>query len=169
MRIATSLFVITILACGGSTTTIDAGNPADAASEATADAATDAGACVRVSQEGTTCVPGQRSCDRVDLCCASAFTCNTVSKTWKLEGMACLLCQSHPCGGKTCQGSQMCVQRQSGVNGGTTTYECAAYPDACAREWTCGCVQQNLPPTCTLAPNGCTDSPLPVTLTCMGA
>ena len=162
-RYAISFFVAAALACGGSTTTLDGGTPTDASGDTAGD-----GGCIRVSQEGTPCVAGQRSCDRVDLCCASAFTCNTVTNTWKLEGLACLQCQSHPCGSKTCQGGEMCVQRQSGIDGGSTTYDCAPYPTACAREWTCGCVQQNLPPNCTLTPNGCTDGDL-VTLTCMGA
>ncbi|CAN5227578.1 hypothetical protein BH09MYX1_BH09MYX1_49770 [soil metagenome] len=149
-----------LAACGGSVSSVPDRVPNYAATEATVDA----GACIRVSQEGTTCVSGQRSCDRVDLCCASAFTCDNASKTWKLSGNACLLCQSHPCGNLTCQGNEMCVQHS-----GSGASSCVPYPTACAREWTCGCVEKSLPSSCTLVPNGCTDTTLPVTLRCTGS
>lgn len=153
MRAAVASFAFVLLACGSSTSTpsIDAGTSNDAAS--------DAGPCVAVSQEGTPCTPGERSCDRVDRCCASAMVCNSTTKTWKLEGLACLQCMSHPCGTKTCNGGEICI-----AHGGVTP-ECVPYPTACARSWTCACVMQNLPPSCSTA-NACTDDALPVRLSC---
>jgi len=69
-----------VVACGGSTTppiATDAGVDSSTTPDAGVDSSTglDAGGCVQVSQEGTACTPGQKSCDRVDLCCASAFEC----------------------------------------------------------------------------------------------
>lgn len=178
------LFVAILVACGGTTTTIatqeagtsDAGPTDSAADAATIDGATPtdgagpdgAGGCVSLPAEGTACIPGQISCDRVDLCCASAATCDATTKKWKLSAMACLLCPTHGCGDKTCAGTQMCIAHAPGVPGGQPTYECAAYPAACAREWTCGCVEKNLPAGCTLAVNGCSDADLPVKVACMG-
>lgn len=172
-----------LFACGGSTSSpsggvddggIDATQPSDAS---TGDGAAPmegggggdaAGGCISQPAEGTACTPGQVSCDRVDPCCASSASCDPVTKTWKLSGMACLLCQTHGCGDKTCKGNEMCVAHAPGIPSGQPSYSCAAYPTACAREWTCGCVQKNLPSGCTLAANGCNDSELPVKLSCMG-
>ncbi len=169
MRSTLVLALSLVVACGGSTTppigTSDA-STTDAAADAPLETGTDAGGCVQVSQEGTPCTTGQKSCDRVDLCCASAFEC--MGGTWKLQGQACLLCQSHPCADKTCTGNQMCIIHESGVPNGTPTGECAPYPTECARKWTCNCVTKNLPGGCTLSPKGCTDSPFPVTVSCMG-
>lgn len=161
--------VAALIACGGSTSTVSDAGAVDSSS--TDGASFDGGACVNAT-EGAACSTGQVSCDRVDLCCASALSCDGTTKTWKLQGMACLLCQTHACGGLTCQGNQMCVSRASGVpveGGSGTSYECDPYPSACARQWTCGCVEKNLPVGCTLSPNGCDDKTLPVKLSCMGA
>lgn len=183
---STALLVALVVACGGTTSspsdvTADGGTTADGAapgSDASTDASTPAvpdaatkdaaGGCAELPAEGTSCAPGQVSCDRVDLCCASAAQCDPTTSTWKLSGNACLLCPTHGCGDKTCTGTQMCVAHAAGIPGGSTTYECAAYPAACAREWTCACVEKNLPGGCTLAANGCNDTELPVKVSCMG-
>lgn len=161
---ATSLAVLLVAGCGGSAVVVDGG--ADASADSISEAASDAG-CIHVSQEGTSCSAGDKSCDRVDLCCASAFVCE--SSKWKLRNQACLQCQSHPCGPVSCPGGNMCVTRPSAIDGGAPAYDCIPYPTECAREWTCGCVEQHLPSNCTLAPNGCTDTDFPVRLTCIGS
>ena len=143
-----------------------AGDGATSSDGSAVDASNDGG--IPLPAEGTSCVPGQLSCDRVDLCCASAAACDAVTKRWKLSGQECLLCQTHGCGDKTCQGTEMCVAQAPGAAGGQPTYGCAPYPAACAREWTCGCVEKNLPAGCTLAVNGCNDTDLPVKISCMG-
>lgn len=174
-----------LVACGGSATTPlgdarDAGGSDGAASDATTTdsggGSTDsgggdpdaAGGCVPLPAPGSPCVPGQVSCDRVDLCCASAAQCDPATRTWKLSGNACLLCPTHGCGDKTCSGTEMCVAHIPGVPGGQVSYECAPYPTACAREWTCACVGKNLPAGCTLTVNGCNGVDLPVKISCMG-
>lgn len=184
-RICFLLPLLILVVCGGSTTAPigdarDAGGSDGAASDATTttDGAgpTDSGGgdpdaasgCVHLPAAGSPCVPGQVSCDRVDLCCASAAQCDPATKTWKLSGNSCLLCSTHGCGDKTCSGVQMCVAHTPGVPGGQVTYECAPYPTACVREWTCACVGMNLPAGCTMAVNGCNDAELPVKLSCMG-
>lgn len=168
-----ALALVTLVACGG-TQTVDADSgtdaaPSDAASDGTSDAAPDASGCVPSPKAGTPCVPGQVTCDHVDGCCAPTLGCNPTSKTWELLAVGCA-CQGHTCGTKTCSGTEMCVERQPGipVDGGGSFFECAPYPDACKSNWTCGCVEKNLPSACTLAPSGCKDTPFPVRLSCMG-
>ena len=158
-------------ACGGTLpTTNDGGTDAG---DAGGDSATsDGGACVPSPQQGAPCVPGQVTCDKVNACCVTIMTCNTTSKTWEPLGLGCA-CMGNPCGPQTCSGTEMCLERGSGVpqpdGGSGTTYECAPYPDACKRNWTCGCVEKNLPPSCTVSGGGCKDTSGSVTLTCMGA
>ena len=171
------LFVAAILlACGGRvTTTGDVGDASalDGAA-ATAGDSKDGGAveqtrdgsgpCVKGPVHGTPCLPGQLSCDRVDLCCATAMVCDAASKTWVPTSNECLLCDTHPCGNQTCQGTDMCITHPQSA--GPAIYECAPYPGACAREWTCICVEYNLPPACKGPAQGCQDDKLPVTLVC---
>ena len=165
-----------LLACGGSTTpplatdasVNDADADADAPREgggadARPDAGPDAGACVAVSQEGTTCAPGEKSCDRVDPCCASAFEC--VGGAWKLQGQSCALCPSHPCADTTCPGDRMCILHDPTSPIDPIHGDCVPYPTACARNWTCGCVEPKYF-GCLLKKPGCTDTTLPVTLHC---
>jgi hypothetical protein len=174
---ASSALVSFLVACGGTTSapvvTPDGGGSDAATSDggSSDSGSTDpdaAGGCVHQPAADTACVPGQLSCDRVDLCCASAAACDPTTQKWKLTGNACLLCSKHGCGDKTCAGNEMCVSQAPGTPGGQPTYSCAAYPAACAREWTCGCVTKNLPTGCALAGNGCNDTDFPVKLSCMG-
>jgi hypothetical protein len=160
------------LACGGTQLEgLDAGSDAasDALVDGTSDAAPDASACVASPKAGTPCVPGQVTCDHVDGCCVPVLGCNSTSKTWEVLAVGCA-CAGHPCGSKTCSGTEMCVERGTGVDGGGgSSFECAPYPDACKSNWTCDCVKGHLPPSCFLAPvGGCKDTPFPVRLTCMG-
>lgn len=181
---STAVLAALIVACGGTTSSpsdmtdasasdgaspgSDAHDAGDGAVVLVDGASTDAASgCIELPAEGTACAPGQVSCDRVDLCCASAAQCDPTTSKWKLSGNACLLCESRPCGDKTCTGNQLCLARASGVSGGATSYECTAYPTACAREWTCACVEKNAP-NCTLVPGGCSDTVFPVKLSCMG-
>ncbi len=78
----------------------------------------------------------------------------------------CLLCPTHACGDQTCQGTEMCITHPQSA--GPALYECAPYPSACAREWTCLCVEYNLPAACKGPAQGCADDKLPVTLACAG-
>lgn len=168
--LASSIAAVTVLlvACGGGT--LETKN--DAGGDAGSDVVTgDAGGCVQSPQQGAACVPGQVTCDKVNACCITIMTCNTTSKTWEPLGLGCA-CMGNPCGTKTCAGTEMCIERGSGIpidGGSQTTYECAPYPDACKRNWTCGCVEKNIPPSCTVNPGGCKDTSGAVTLTCMGA
>lgn len=172
-----------LAACGSTaeTPTSDAGTAdgggggggGDAGADAAtgADAAVDGGAieCEPAASVGKPCVPGQLSCDHVDECCSDTFVCDATSRAWKSSGVACLQCEGFTCGDKKCTGGQVCLARSSGVSGGATTYECAAMPDACSRQWTCDCVTKNVGSGCTLAGSGsCTSSGTHVTLSCMG-
>ena len=180
-----TLLLAIVGACGGRTTSpgdvndaaSDGASPGSDASEASdggvepADgpSADAAGGCVELPAEGTPCVPGQRSCDRVNLCCASEARCDPTTKMWKLVGPACLRCDARACGNRTCAGDQLCVAVHApGAPGATPSYECMAYPTACAREWTCACVEKNLPAGCTPLANGCSDPLALVSLACMG-
>ena len=168
-----ALAALASVACGGTSTTISDDGGLDAAGDAPpGDASGDGGACVDSPQRGAPCVPGQVTCDKVNACCLTIQTCDANTKTWQPLGLGCA-CMGVPCGPKTCMGTEMCIERGSGVpppdGGSGTTYECAPYPDACKRTWTCGCVEKNLPTSCTVNPGGCKESNGGVTITCMGA
>ena len=165
-----------LVACGGRVTSSDLGDagPSDDGSAGSAssvdaaislDAGLDASApCVKRPVHGTPCFAGQVSCDRVDTCCATEMVCDALQGTWQPTQMDCLLCETHPCGDKTCQGTEMCITHP--VQPGPAVYECVPYPPTCEREWTCICVEYNLPAACKGPPQGCSDDKLPVTLFC---
>lgn len=167
--VTTALAVTAFLATACGAGTLE--SKADAGSDAGGDGTTaDGGACVPSPQQGAPCIPGQVTCDKVNPCCVTIMTCNSVSKKWEPLGLGCA-CTGNPCGPKTCMGTEMCIERASGVpvpdGGSGTTYECVPYPDACKRNWTCGCVEKNVEPSCTVG--ACKDTSGSVTLTCMGA
>lgn len=174
--LASSTIAAVLLACGGRVTTVDVGDAAapddggadgggSADGSVTQDSSVDgSGPCVKLPVHGTPCIPGQLSCDRVDTCCATEMVCDPVSKTWSLSQNDCLLCPTHACGDQTCQGSEMCITHP--VQPGPATYECVPYPGACTREWTCICVEYNLPNACKGPAQGCADDKFPVTLVC---
>ncbi len=171
-----SLVAAIVFACGGRVTTPGDSGDAAGADEAGPEGSVavdggvtnptfdGSGPCVKSPIHGTPCIPGQVSCDRVDLCCATAMVCDAASNTWNPTGEDCLLCPTHPCGDQTCQGTEMCITHPQ--SGGPATYECAQYPGACAREWTCLCVEGALPSACKGPAQGCADDKLPVTLVC---
>lgn len=170
-----ALLAAILFACGGRTASsgdpgADGGGDASATGDGSAPvdgAVVDgSGPCVPTPTHGTPCLPGQISCDRVDLCCATAMVCDAMSKTWIPSGIDCLLCPTHSCGDQTCQGTEMCLTHPQSA--GPALYECAPYPSACAREWTCLCVEYNLPAACKGPAQGCADDKLPVTLVCAG-
>ena len=160
------IWALVLVACGGVSTPVgvDAGD-----ASVPPDAAGDAGGCVTSPNVGDACTSGQTSCDSVDPCCAQTVVCDGATHTWKVSGIACLLCSTIPCGAQTCTGGSVCVARGPGMDGGGTSHECVPLPSACSRNWTCGCVTKNLPASCTLSPTGgCDDQAHHVTLTCMG-
>lgn len=166
----TWIWALLLAACGGVSTPVgtDAGDASLAG-----DASGDAGACVASPKLGGACTTGQISCDRVDPCCAQTVVCDGATHTWKDSGIACLQCPSFSCGAKTCTGGTVCLARGSGVpvpdGGASTFYECVPMPASCSRDWTCGCVEKNLPANCTLTPSGgCVEQATHVTLSCMG-
>lgn len=162
------------VACGGTTTnasaeSTDAETPSDALPSDALPSdgpAGDSSACVATAKEADPCSAGQVSCDRVDLCCASALTCE--AGTWQLTGQQCLLCETHPCGTETCQGDEMCLERSSGVDGGSAQYSCVPYPSECKRQWTCECVMEHSMGLCWSQMHSCEDKSFPVTLLCPG-
>lgn len=157
---ASALAVLLVAACGESSAVVDGGT------DASADSTSDAG-CIDVFLEGTACSSGDKACARIDLCCMSTFACELGK--WKLRNPTCKQCQGHPCGPITCPGENMCITRPSVIDGGAPAYDCIPYPTECARDWTCGCVEQHPPSNCTLAPNSCTDTNFPVRFTCIGS
>ena len=165
-------------ACGSTSdpSTSDAGTDAATSKDSALDAANDGdgggptNACVPSPTVGGACVFGQVSCDRVDMCCAQTVTCDEATQKWKDSGVACLQCEGFACGDKNCEGGQVCLERASGVDGGTASHECVAMPAACARQWSCDCVTKNLGSACTVSPvKACTDTRTHVTVSCMGA
>ena len=159
-------------ACGGTTTLpLDGDGGMDASSDAVSEGGGDAGSCVPSPVTGTACKVGDVSCDKVNACCAPSYACSPQSKTWEALAVGCA-CIGFTCGDKTCAGTQICVVRGSGVlvpdGGKSTFYECAEYPAACARQWTCDCLKKNIGPSCMLSPaGGCDESKGHPTLTCM--
>jgi hypothetical protein len=158
-----------VVACGGTVATpVDGDAGTDAAADAVSEAGGDGGSCVPSPVVGSPCKVGDVSCDVVDACCAPSYGCSPQSKTWQPMEAGCM-CAGFKCGDKTCMGSQFCVSRGSGVDGGGTSYECAEYPTACARQWTCDCVKKNIGPSCLQNPPGiCNDSAGHPMLSCMG-
>lgn len=131
------------------------------------------GGCVPSPAIGSPCIPGQVTCDVVDVCCAGLLSCDAASRTWRSVGLGCP-CRSTPCGDKTCGGNQFCRARAAGIpspDGGTLpdSYECVDFPPSCARTWTCECLAKVAEPACTQSPQAsCTivnDRPLQ---RCMG-
>ena len=145
--------------------------PADAAPDAPptdgAPEGGDASACVPSPTVGTPCVSGQKSCEKIDGCCLPQVVCDATKGTWELLYLRCA-CQGVPCGTSTCPGTQYCQAQASGVDGGGTTYTCTDYPPACARQWTCACLQANLPARCAAPPASCVEASGRPTLTCAG-
>lgn len=138
--------------------------PADAS---LADSSPEGGACVPSPTVGTPCASGQKSCEKIDGCCLPQVVCDATKGTWELLYLRCL-CQDVPCGTTTCPGTQYCQAQASGVDGGATTYACVDYPPACARQWTCACVQANGPARCAALPASCVETNGRPTVTCAG-
>lgn len=160
-----------LVGCGGTTTVpVDGDGGTDAAADAISEGGGgDAGSCVPSPVPGTACKVGDVSCDKVDGCCAPSYACNALSKKWELLAVGCA-CMGFKCGNSTCMGTQICVARGSGVDGGGTSYTCAEYPTACARQWTCDCVKKNIGSSCLSNPPGppCDESTGHPSITCMG-
>lgn len=130
---------------------LDAGPPpVDAAPDASPDASFDAGsACVSGPVERALCTPGTDvACNRSDLCCsATKYECDATTSRWKKvpAGILCFACLGTPCGGRSCMGSQFCLER---VGPGGSRFACLDYPAACSDDWTCGCMTAAAPPGC---------------------
>jgi hypothetical protein len=137
-------------------------SPADAAPEGG-----DASACVPSPTVGTPCTSGEKSCEKIDGCCLPQVVCDTTKGTWELLYLRCP-CQGVPCGTSTCPGTQYCQTQPSGVDGGSTSYTCTDYPPACARQWTCACVQANGPARCAAPPASCVETSGRPAVTCAG-
>ncbi len=116
--------------------------PPDASVDATRPDAS--AVCVSGPREGAACAPATDvACNRTDLCCSDAkYECDLGTSRWKKvpPGILCLLCLGTPCGTQTCTGNQFCLERTSGIPGGSSSFSCQSYPAACVDDWTCGCV-----------------------------
>ena len=175
MRTWTWVAVVGLLVgCGGTVESPVAGDGGgkDAAGDVVSDTGSDAGSCVPAPVPGTACKVGDVSCDKVDGCCAPVYSCNPQTSKWEALLTGCM-CAGFKCGDKTCMGTELCLRRAGGVpmpDGGVAIgYECAAYPTACQRQWTCDCVTKNIGPSCLQNPPGvCDDSTGHPTLSCLG-
>lgn len=104
---------------------------------------------------GAACGKSDVPCDKGNLCCDGAWTCDTASGKWtKLYGgCACLPPDAgwdagpFTCGPTaTCTASQVCEDHPPGIayaDGGAPPhwYQCTAVPAACADYPTCACVK----------------------------